>query len=81
LIFRKTLWIALALIYAQLILGATFRHTANQFVLISHIAGALLVIFHAGFIARFVLEHVATEKRLVMPAMLLSVLARKAYLL
>ena len=74
LFLRKTLWLLLILIYLQLILGATLRHTANHFVLISHIGSAFLVVFHAGLILRFVFDHASGEKRLVTPSVLFGVL-------
>ncbi|MBI4358084.1 MAG: COX15/CtaA family protein [Candidatus Omnitrophica bacterium] len=41
------LWMMVALVYLQLILGATLRHTTNSMVAISHVVSAFLVLIHA----------------------------------
>ena len=73
-LFKKFLWLTSGLVYAQLMLGATFRHTGNQYVLISHIAGAFFVILHAVFVLVFVFRNLPQEKRFVRPAILLGIL-------
>lgn len=66
-----TTWLATALIYLQLILGATVRHTDHRIVLIPHIAGAFLVIFHVVALAAYALKNFS-DRRLIYPAVFLG---------
>ena len=74
-ILKRILFLTVTLIYLQLILGATFRHTGNQFVLIPHVVGAFLVLIHGGLVLMFVLRNLAAEKKFVWPAIFLSTIA------
>ncbi len=74
-VLKKLLYLLLVFIYAQLILGATFRHTGNRLVLIPHIAGAFLVLVHAVLIWVFAAKNMTGDKKLIYPASALGLLS------
>ena len=49
-ILKKLVLMTTALIYAQLILGATVRHTDASLVIVSHVIGAFFVLVHILFV-------------------------------
>lgn len=67
---KKMLWLALILIYGQLILGAAFRHTGNQGVVFSHVIGALLVAAQTAALLIFTLRNCPNEKKIINPVLL-----------
>ena len=67
---KESLFMMIALVYAQLVLGATLRHTTNHLVVISHIVGGFLVLIQAIIIINRTSKIVDTEK-LIYPALLL----------
>lgn len=72
--------IALIAILAQLVLGATLRHSATwdqdlpTSLLLAHVGGALVVTVILGFTIMSVLLHYRAEKYLAQPAMLAAIL-------
>lgn len=73
-VFKKLALLTIALIYLQLILGATVRHTDHRIVLVPHIAGAFLVIFHVVALAAYALRNFS-EKKLIYPAVFLGLIS------
>ncbi len=71
---QKMVWLTMALIYLQLILGATFRHTENRFILIPHIACAFLVVLQVAAMFVSVTRTVPEENKIIHPAMWLGVI-------
>lgn len=65
---KKPLLVMIALIYTQLILGATVRHTANHYILISHIISGFLVLIHALIVMNRVVKNHEGEKKLIVPS-------------
>jgi len=74
-ILKKLLWLTITLIYLQLILGATVRHTDQRIAVIPHIIGAFLVIFHTIALSIYALKNFAQEKKLIYPAVFLGFLS------
>jgi len=74
LMLRKPVLMMSVLIFLQLILGATVRHTANQGMVISHIVSGFLVFFHALYVMIHVTSRYAGQKKLTVPAIFLGVL-------
>ncbi len=74
-ILKKILILTVALIYFQLILGATFRHTGNRYVLIPHIVGAFLVLIHTVMVLMFTSKNMPDEKKMVRLAIFLALIA------
>ncbi len=72
---KKTLWLTVGLIYSQLILGATVRHTIDRTVLLSHVGGAFILIFQVMTTAGFIFRNFAHDKRLLYPGAFLGLLA------
>lgn len=73
-ILKNFLIIAVALIYLQLILGASFRHTGNRYLLIPHIIGAFLVLIQLVGTLVAVLKNLEGEKRFTQPAVFSGIL-------
>lgn len=68
---KPSLVLLIVLIYLQLILGATVRHTANHFVLISHVISGFLVLIMAVLTMKRILR-ITDEAKLVYPALFLG---------
>ncbi len=71
---KKPLSMLIFLTYLQLILGATVRHTANHYVLISHIVSGFLVLIHAIVVMNKVFRNHEGEKKLILPAIGLALI-------
>ena len=74
-ILKKILCLTVTLIYLQLILGATFRHTGNKLVLIPHIAGAFLVLMHTMMALMFTWRNTPGENKFIYPAIFLALVS------
>ena len=72
---KRPLIMLIALIYLQLILGATLRHTANHLIVISHIVNGFLVLIHAGVVMMKAFQNDAHDKTLTQPAFAIGFLA------
>ncbi len=72
---KQPLWMLITLIYLQLILGATLRHTSNQLIVISHIVNGFFVLIGSIIVMLRVFHHCEQEKKLVHPAFLLGISA------
>jgi len=59
---ERLLFVTIALVFTQLVLGAAVRHTHNRYILIPHIACAFLVVVHAALILRTGLADLAKVK-------------------
>lgn len=71
---KQPLLMLVALIYLQLILGATLRHTTSHFIVIPHIITAFLVLIHSIMVMIRVFRSFESEKKLVIPSIFLAVL-------
>ncbi len=71
---KKPLFMLILLTYLQLILGATVRHTANHYVLISHIVSGFLVLIHALIVMSRVVKHHEGKPKLIVPSIGLGVI-------
>jgi heme a synthase len=65
---KKLSLMTTALIFAQLILGATTRHTESSFVVISHVLGAVFVLIQTVLVVLCVLRNETANAKLVFPA-------------
>ncbi len=65
---KRPLFMLILLTYLQLILGATVRHTANHYVLISHIISGFLVLIHALIVMSRIVKHHEGERKLIVPS-------------
>ncbi|MBI1978272.1 MAG: COX15/CtaA family protein [Candidatus Omnitrophica bacterium] len=74
-VLKAPLLMMIALIYAQLVLGATLRHTSNSLVVISHVVGGFLVLFNSIVIMTRVFGAFQGEARLFRPALALGVIS------
>ena len=72
---KQPLLMLITLIYAQLILGATLRHTTNHLIVISHIVTGFLVLIHAAVVMVRALGNYELEKKLIYPSVFLGVAA------
>lgn len=78
--FRYLCVAAVAAIFVQLVIGATLRHSAAwdehlpTSLLLTHIAGALLVTFMLGSVLTAVFRHYSDEQYLTRPAMIAAAL-------
>ncbi len=72
---KKLLLLTVALIYTQLILGAAFRHTGNRLILIPHVVSAFLVLIDILLVLTTIMKNMASQKKLMYPAILLGALA------
>jgi cytochrome c oxidase assembly protein subunit 15 len=61
--------VMIALIYVQLILGATLRHTANPLVSVSHIFWGFAVLIHAIMLMMRTIKHCESDRQLIRPAL------------
>lgn len=71
---RRSLWMMIALVYLQLILGATLRHTANQQVAISHVVNGFFVLISSVVVMVRVFHHYEHDKKILYPALFLGTL-------
>ena len=71
---KQPLFMMIALVYAQLILGATLRHTTNHAIVISHIVTGFLVLIHSMVIMIRIVKNFESEKKLVYPSVVLGIL-------
>ncbi len=71
---KQPLWMLITLVYLQLILGATLRHTVNQQVAISHIVNGFFVLISSIVVVMRVLHHHEHEKRILYPTLFLGIL-------
>lgn len=65
---KKPLFVLIVLIYFQLILGATVRHTANHYVLVSHVISGFLVLIHALIVMNRAVKNHEGEKKIIIPS-------------
>jgi len=72
---KQPLFLLILLTYLQLILGATVRHTANHYILISHIISGFLVLIHAVIVMNRVIKNHEGEEKLIFPAIGLGLIA------
>ncbi|MBI4395313.1 MAG: COX15/CtaA family protein, partial [Candidatus Omnitrophica bacterium] len=70
---KAPLFMMLTLLYLQLILGATLRHTSNPGIVISHIAGGFFVLMSSIVILLRILHGYEEEKQLVYPGIALGI--------
>ncbi|MBI4000030.1 MAG: COX15/CtaA family protein [Candidatus Omnitrophica bacterium] len=71
---KQPLVMMVTLVYLQLILGATLRHTVNQFVSISHMVNGFFVLISSVVVMLRILNRYEHEKRLVYPVLFLGAL-------
>ena len=71
---KQLLLLMVALVYAQLILGATLRHTTNHLIVISHIVTGFLVLIHSIVVMVRVFQDFESEKKLVIPSVFMGVI-------
>ncbi|OGW84581.1 MAG: hypothetical protein A3C35_05230 [Omnitrophica bacterium RIFCSPHIGHO2_02_FULL_46_11] len=71
---KPLLLMTMGFTYSQLILGATLRHTGNQFIAVSHIVNGFFILIHSGLVMARVLNHYEGDKQLVYPAVFLGFL-------
>jgi len=65
---KRPLFALIVLTYFQLILGATVRHTANHYVLASHIISGFLVLIHAIMVMNRVAKNHEGERKFIIPS-------------
>ena len=70
---KAPLRMMIALVYLQLVLGATLRHTGNPMVALSHALGSFFVLINVVLIMTRVFNRYGGEKKLIYPALALSV--------
>lgn len=62
----------IAILYIQLILGASLRHTSNQFIAVSHVFWGFVVLIHAVMVMMRIVQYGEGQKKLVRPALFLG---------
>ena len=71
---KSSLIMMILLVYLQLILGASVRHTANHMVLVSHIASGFIVFIYAVMLMNRIIKNYENEKQLTRPAIFLGLI-------
>ncbi len=71
---KQPLWMMITLIYLQLVLGATLRHTTHQQVAISHIVNGFFVLISSIVVMMRVLHHHEQEEKILYPTLFLGIL-------
>lgn len=72
---KPSLVMLIVLIYMQLILGATLRHTSNHIVVVSHIVGAFMVLIHGVVVMMKTLNNPGNDEKINAHATAVGVLS------
>lgn len=69
---KRPVIMMVVILYIQLILGASLRHTANQFIAVSHVFWGFVVLIHVGIVMARMSRHCEREEKLIKPALFLG---------